>query len=120
MSSGLFKSVEGAVFPFQVESLEDGEDDAVPTGYVDEADHRPGMASYFHEAAFDDMGGAPLPQVSGGARTTAVSAGRVQAPHHGPSPATSAPEAAEGGLRLGPAAGLVNGLRARPPRRALL
>jgi hypothetical protein len=39
MSSRLSKKVEGAVFPFQVESLEDGVEDAVHAFYVDEADH---------------------------------------------------------------------------------
>lgn len=113
MSSGLCKSVEGAVFPFQVDSLEDGEDDAVHTGYVDEADHGPGTASYFHEAAFDDMGGAHLlPQVSGqGKERQQFRQVACQAPHHGPVlPRPARPEAAEGGLRLGPAVGLVNGL----------
>src|SRR6202142_3727317 len=64
MSSGLCKKLEGAVFPFQVESLEDGIDDTVHAGNVDEADHGPGSSSYFHETAFDDIGGAHLlPQV---------------------------------------------------------
>ena len=66
MSSSLCKKVEGAVFPFQVESLEDGVDDAVHALHVDEADHGPGSAAYFHETAFDDVGGAHLlPQVPG-------------------------------------------------------
>jgi hypothetical protein len=41
MSSCLCKKVEGAIFPFQVESLEDGVNDAVHAFYVDEADHGP-------------------------------------------------------------------------------
>ncbi len=66
MSSGLCKKVEGAVFPFQVESLEDGVDDAVHAGHIDEADHGPGSSSYFQETAFNDIGGADLlPQMPG-------------------------------------------------------
>jgi hypothetical protein len=56
MSSYLCKKVEGAVFPFQVESLEDRVDDAVHAFYVDEADHGPGSSAHFHEAALDDVG----------------------------------------------------------------
>jgi hypothetical protein len=37
MSSGLCKKLKGAVFPFQVESLEDGVDDSVDAFYVDKA-----------------------------------------------------------------------------------
>src|SRR5437660_3256186 len=66
MSSSLCKKLEGAVFPFQVESLEDGVDDAVHALHVDEADHGPGSSAYFHETAFNDIGGAHLlPQVPG-------------------------------------------------------
>ena len=57
-SSSLCKKVEGAVFPFQVESLEDGVDDAVHAFDVDEADHGPGASAHFHEATLDDVGGA--------------------------------------------------------------
>ena len=56
-SSRLCKYTEGAIFPVQVESLEDGVDDAV---HVDEADHGPGAAADFDETAFDDVGGAQL------------------------------------------------------------
>jgi hypothetical protein len=35
MSSRLCKSLEGAVFPFQVKSLEDGINDAVHTSHVE-------------------------------------------------------------------------------------
>ena len=60
------KNAEGAGFPFQVESLEDGVDDAVHGLHVDEADHGPGSASHFDEAALDDVSGAQLsPQVFG-------------------------------------------------------
>src|SRR5271166_6206744 len=57
MSSCLCKYGEGAGFPFQVESLEDGVDDAVHAFDVHKAHHRPGAPSYFHEAAFDHIGG---------------------------------------------------------------
>src|SRR5258707_8714453 len=111
MSSGLCKKLEGAVFPFQVESLEDGIHDAVHAGYVDEADHGPGSSSYFHEAAFDDVGSAYLlPQVPGqGEERQQLRQIALQATYH--RPILSQPvraEAAEGGLRLGPAVGAVN------------
>jgi len=38
--------------------LENGIDDPVHTLDVDEADHGPGTASDFHEAALNDVGGA--------------------------------------------------------------
>jgi hypothetical protein len=47
----LCKQVEGVGFPFQVESLEDGVDDAIHALDIDKADHRPGPPSYFDEAA---------------------------------------------------------------------
>src|SRR5579864_734041 len=86
MSSGLCKKVEGAVFPFQVESLEDGVDDAVDALHVDEADHGPSSAANFHEAAFDDIGGAHLlPQVAGqGEEREQFRQVALQAPEHGP------------------------------------
>jgi hypothetical protein len=43
--------VEGVGFPFQVESLEDGVDDAIHALDIDKADHRPGPPSYLDEAA---------------------------------------------------------------------
>ena len=58
MSSCLCKKLEGAVFPFQVEALENGVDDPIHALYVDEADHGSGSAPYFHEAALNDVGGA--------------------------------------------------------------
>jgi hypothetical protein len=58
MSSRLCKYAEGAVFPFQVESLEDGVDDSVHGLHIDEADHGPGSSPDFDEAALDDVGGA--------------------------------------------------------------
>ena len=54
MSSGLCKQLEGAGFPFQVEALEDGVDDAVHALHIDEADHGPGSPAHLHEAALDD------------------------------------------------------------------
>src|SRR6266851_9632589 len=65
-SSWLCKYGEGAGFPFQIESLEDGVDNAVHTFYVHKAHHGPGPASHFHEAALDHVGGAQFPpQVPG-------------------------------------------------------
>jgi len=66
MSSRLCKYAERTVFPFQVESLEDGVDDSVHELHVDEADHGAGAAANFDETAFDDVGGAQLaPQMFG-------------------------------------------------------
>ncbi len=56
MSSCLCKHGEGAGFLFQVESLEDGVDDAVHGFDVDKTDHGPGAASHFHEATLNHMG----------------------------------------------------------------
>jgi hypothetical protein len=44
-------AVEGAGFPFQVKSLEDGVDDSVDAFYVDKANHGPGAAADFDKAA---------------------------------------------------------------------
>jgi hypothetical protein len=66
MSSCLCKKAEGAVFPLLVEAMEDGVDDAFDAEFVDEADHGARAAAHFHEAAFDDVGGAQFaPQVLG-------------------------------------------------------
>jgi len=66
MSSRLCKYSEGAGFPFQVESLEDGVDDSVHGLHIDEADHGAGSSADFDETAFDDIGGAQLaPQMLG-------------------------------------------------------
>ena len=71
MSSRLCKYAEGASFPFQVESLEDGVDDPVHGLHVDEADHGPCSAADFDETALDDVGGALLaPQVLGESEKT--------------------------------------------------
>src|SRR5712692_8092324 len=53
MSSCLCKYGEGAGFPFQIESLEDGVDDAVHALDIHKANHGPGAASHLHEAALD-------------------------------------------------------------------
>jgi len=58
--SCLCKKLEGAVFPFQVKSLENGVDDPIHALHVDKVDHGTGTALYFHEAALDDIGGAQL------------------------------------------------------------
>ena len=57
-SSCLCKYREGAGFPFQVESLEDGVDDAVDAFYIHKANHGAGSSAHFDEAALDDVGGA--------------------------------------------------------------
>ena len=57
MSSCLCKYGEGAVFPFQIESVEDGIEDAVHTFDVHKTNHGPGSAAHFHEAALDDVRG---------------------------------------------------------------
>ena len=63
-SSCLCKKSEGAVFPLLVEAMEDGVGDTLDAELVDEADHGPRSAANFHEAAFDDVGGAQFaPQV---------------------------------------------------------
>ena len=55
------KYLECEVFPFQVESLEDGVDDAVHAVHVDKADHGLGSAPHFDEAALDEVGGPQFP-----------------------------------------------------------
>src|SRR5271157_5788419 len=66
MSSCLCKYGEGAGFPFQIESLENGVDDAIHALDIHKAHHGPGTPSYFHEAALDHIGGPELaPQVPG-------------------------------------------------------
>jgi hypothetical protein len=49
MSSCLCKKLEGAVFPFQIKSLEDGVDDSI---HVDKANHGSG----FQGLAFGENG----------------------------------------------------------------
>jgi hypothetical protein len=58
MSSCLCKKLEGAIFPFQVESLENGVNDSIHALHVHKANYGPGAAPDFHEAAFDDVGGS--------------------------------------------------------------
>src|SRR5271157_3646010 len=59
-SSCLCKNPEGAVFPFQIKSLEDGVDDAVHALHIDKTDHGPSAAANFHETTLNDIGGAQL------------------------------------------------------------
>src|SRR5271157_482387 len=51
MSSCLCKYGEGAGFPFQIESLENGVDDAVHTFYVDKAHHGTGPLEFLGSRA---------------------------------------------------------------------
>src|SRR6266568_9445388 len=62
MSSRLCKKPKGGVFPFVllVHSVEDGIDDPVDAGDVDEADHGARAPPDLHKAALDDIGGAQL------------------------------------------------------------
>src|SRR5579875_3847583 len=112
-SSSLCKYSEGAVFPFQIESLEDGVDDAVHGLHVDEANHGPGSSTHFDEAAFNDVGGAQLaPQVLG-KTVEGQQAGQIafQLPHHGGIfPAPAAAEDACGSFGLTAAIGQIDGL----------
>jgi hypothetical protein len=65
-SSCLCKKVEGAGFPFQVKSLEDGVDDSVHAFDVDKANRGPGTPAHFDKAALDHVGGAQFaPEVPG-------------------------------------------------------
>ena len=62
-SSGLRKSFEGACFPFQVESLDDGVDDSIHGLHVDEADHGACSAADLDETARQPPdNGESLPQ----------------------------------------------------------
>ena len=61
MSSNLCKYGEGAVFPFQVESVEDGVEDAVHTFNVHKTNHGTGSAPHFDKAALDDIRGPQFP-----------------------------------------------------------
>src|SRR5579875_2174257 len=112
-SSCLCKYAEGAVFPFQIESLEDGVDDSVHGLHVDEANHGPGSSTHFDEAAFNDVGGAQLaPQVLGKmVEDQQVGQIAFQLPHHGGIfPAPAAAEGARGSLGLTAAIGQIDGL----------
>src|ERR1700693_5955252 len=113
MSSRLCKYGEGAGFPLQVESLEDGVEDAVDAGYVHETDHGPGATAHFHEAALDYVGGAQLlAQVRGESEhRKQFRQIALQLAHH--RTVLSAPAGAEGAKRrfgLGAAFGPVDGL----------
>ena len=113
-SSCLCKNAEGAVFPFQVEPLEDGVDDAVHRLHIDEADHGPGSAPDFDEAALDDVGGAQFAPQMPGEREEGKQLGQValQLFDHGgifASPASA--EGAGSSHGLAASVGQVNGLR---------
>jgi len=114
MSIRLCKYAEGAGFPLQIESLEDGVDDSVHGLHVDEADHGPGFSPDFDETAFDDVGGAQLaPQVLGESEE-GQQLGQVafQLLDHGGIFAAPAPtEGARGGHGLAAAIGQVDSLR---------
>src|SRR5438132_1396744 len=85
-SSCLCKYREGVGFPFQVESLEDGVDDAVDAFYVDKANHGPGAAADFDKAALDHVGGTQFPpQMPGkGEHRQQFRKIALQAAHHRP------------------------------------
>src|SRR2546428_13956346 len=106
MSSCLCKYGEGAGFPFQVESLEDGIDDAVHALDIYEADHGPGATAHLHETALDHIGGAQLaPQVgSEGEERQQLRQVLRQAPYHvGVGLAPARLESTEGGFGPRPA-----------------
>src|SRR6266849_9973856 len=103
-SSCLCKYGEGAGFPFQIESLEDGVNDSIHAFYVDKAHHGAGSPSHFYEAALDHVGGAQFPpQVPGkGIEGQQLRQVAFQPPHHGSVlPAPARPEPAKGRFRLG-------------------
>ena len=113
-SSCLCKKLEGAVFPFQVEALEDGVDDAVHPLDVDKAHHRPGAAAYLDKAALADIGGAQLlPQMAGEAvEREQLGQIALRSPHHGAVVALpAATEGTKGRFGLASAFGPINRLR---------
>jgi len=61
MSSGLCKNLEGAVPPFQIESVKDRVDNPVDAGHVDEAHHRPGAPPDLHEDPLNHIRRSQLP-----------------------------------------------------------
>ena len=66
MSSRLCKNPDGAVFPFQVDSLEAGINDAIYTLYIHKTDYRPRAPTYINETTLNDVGGAQFtPQMLG-------------------------------------------------------
>jgi hypothetical protein len=68
-SSCLCNWLEGAGFPIEVESLEDGVDDAIDVFDIDKADHGTSSTPHFHKAALNHVGSAQLvPQASGKAK----------------------------------------------------
>jgi len=114
MSSCLCKYGEGAGFPFQIESLEDGVDDAIHALDIHKAHHRPSPPTHFHETALDNVRRPQLaPQMPGkGKEREQLRQIALQTPHHAAvvwSPAGA--EAAKGGFGLPSTFGQVDGLR---------
>ena len=110
-SSCLCKNAEGAGFPFQVEALEDGVDEAVRARDVHKVDHRPGTATHFHEAALNDVGGTQLlPQMPRKAEERQqLRQIALQLPHHGAvHRLPTAAECAKSSLGLPTAVGAIN------------
>ena len=52
------KNPEGAVSPFEVESVKNGVDDPVDAVHIEKADHGPSAAPNLHKDTLDDIGGA--------------------------------------------------------------
>jgi hypothetical protein len=59
-SSCLCKYGEGAGFPFQVEALEDGVNDAIHAFDIHKTHHGPGSPAHLHEASLDDVGSSTV------------------------------------------------------------
>jgi len=114
MSSCLCKKLEGAVFPFQIESLEDGVDDAVYAFHVHETHHRVRRRTSTKQRSmmlvvrsFRHRGrGRAKNDSSSGRSRSSCRTGAVLAPPAGA-------EAAEGGHRLAAAVGPIDGLVSR-------
>src|SRR5271166_2860018 len=112
-SSCLCKNAEGAGFPFQVEALEDGVNDAIHTFDVHKAHHGTRPATHLDETALDDIGGTQLsPQVPWEAvERQQLRQIALQLSHHGA--IHRLPLAAEGakrGFGLATAVGAIDGL----------
>jgi len=60
MSSCLCKNPEGAIFPFQVEALDDGVDDSIHTLHFHEADHGPSAAPNLPGKKLLSFGAVPV------------------------------------------------------------
>src|ERR1700693_5153917 len=113
-SSCLCKKVEGAGFPFQVKSLEDGVDDSVHAFDVDKANHGPGTPAHFDKAALDHVGGAQFaPEVPGKSEERQQLRQILLQPpdHRGINSTPARAERAKGGYCLRPALGQIDRLR---------